>query len=122
MLPGRRWIDNPYDESPGAAPRRENFGLRYRGFIDVPEDGVYGFRLTSDDGSRLFVAADLIVDDGIHGARERSGYVALGAGLHPMELVFFQGRGGVALTFHYDGPGFDKREVERDVLLHAQLP
>jgi hypothetical protein len=106
-----------------AAPRSENFGLRFRGFIDVPQDGVYGFHLTSDDGSRLIVAGDLIVDnDGVHGTRERSGYVALGAGLHPIELVFFQGRGGVALTFHYDGPGFDKRKVERDVLFHTQLP
>ncbi|MEJ2239233.1 MAG: FN3 associated domain-containing protein, partial [Gemmatimonadales bacterium] len=88
-----------------AVLRSENFGLRFRGFIEVMEDGVYGFHLTSDDGSRLYVAGDLIVDnDGIHGARERSGYVALAAGLHPIELVFFQGRGGVELALRYDGP------------------
>jgi hypothetical protein len=106
-----------------AAPRTENFGLRFRGYIDVPEDGVYGFHLTSDDGSRLFVAGDLVVDnDGIHGARERSGYVALAAGLHPIEMEFFQGRGGVDLALRYDGPGFDRREVPRDVLFRSQIP
>ncbi len=102
-----------------AAPRDEDFGLRFRGFIRVPEDGVYGFHLASDDGSRLVIAGEVVVDnDGIHGARERSGYVALGAGLHPVELVFFQGRGGVALTLHYDGPGFERRELDHDVLFH----
>ncbi|MFC1640264.1 PA14 domain-containing protein, partial [Gemmatimonadota bacterium] len=101
------------------APSSENFGLRFRGFVNVPADGVYGFHVTSDDGSRLFVDGEQVVDnDGVHGARERSGYVALEAGKHPIELVFFQGRGGVALTFEYDGPGFEKRVVEGEVLFH----
>ncbi len=108
---------------PGTATRRENFGLRFRGFIDVSEDGVYGFHVTSDDGSQLSVAGDLIVDnDGIHGARERSGYIALAAGLHPIELLFFQGRGGVELALRYDGPGFDKRELEQAALFHTRRP
>jgi hexosaminidase len=102
-----------------AAPSRESFGLRFRGFISVAEDGVYGFHLTSDDGSRLLVGGDKIVDnDGVHGARERSGYIALGAGLHPMEVIFFQGGGGVALTFELDGPGFERRVVNGNVLFH----
>jgi len=101
------------------APSDENFGLRFRGYLSVLEDGVYGFHLTSDDGSRLFIDGTQVVDnDGIHGARERSGYTALASGLHPVELVFFQGRGGVDLTFEYDGPGFEKREVEGEVLFH----
>jgi len=106
-----------------AASREENFGLRFRGFIEVPQEGVYGFYLTSDDGSRLFVSGDLIIDnDGVHGARERVGYVALAAGPHAVELQFFQGRGGADLALSYEGPGFDRREVERDVLYHAALP
>ncbi len=101
------------------APRDENFGLRFRGYLKIEENGVYGFHLTSDDGSRLFIDGDQVVDnDGIHGARERTGYAALAAGLHPIELVFFQGRGGLALTLEYDGPGFSKREVGADVLFH----
>jgi signal transduction histidine kinase len=35
--------------------RNENVGLEFTGFISIPRDGVYNFRLTSDDGSRLFV-------------------------------------------------------------------
>jgi hypothetical protein len=87
--------------------------------LEVPEDGVYGFYLTSDDGSRLVVDGKQVVDnDGVHGARERSGYVALAAGLHPIELLFFQGRGGVGLELAYDGPGLTKRDVGAAALFH----
>jgi len=102
-----------------AAQRDENFGLRFRGYVEVPEDGVYGFFLSSDDGSRLLIDGDEVVDnDGIHGVRERSGYVALTAGKHPIELAFFQGRGGVGLSLFWGGPGFEKREVEPEALMH----
>ena len=33
----------------------EYTGLRFNGFIEVPQDGLYTFHLASDDGSRLFV-------------------------------------------------------------------
>jgi hypothetical protein len=106
-----------------AAPSNENFGLRFRGFLDVPVDGVYGFHLSSDDGSRLLLGGDLLVDnDGIHGVRERSGYAALEAGLHEIDLIFFQGSGGVGLSLFFDGPGIDRRELPPGMMYHTTLP
>ncbi|MBL9135906.1 MAG: response regulator [Verrucomicrobiales bacterium] len=35
----------------------ENTALQFRGFIEIPRDGVYSFWTRSDDGSRLFVGA-----------------------------------------------------------------
>ena len=68
------------------------------------------------DGDALF---NLLVDnDGVHGTRERAGYVALATGLHAIELLFFQGRGGVELNLQYDGPGIDKSEVGSETLFH----
>ncbi|HZW70654.1 MAG TPA: family 20 glycosylhydrolase, partial [Hanamia sp.] len=32
-----------------------SFGLQYRGYIDVPANGIYSFYLTSDDGSTLYI-------------------------------------------------------------------
>jgi hypothetical protein len=99
--------------------REDYFGLRFRGYIEIPETGVYGLHLTSDDGSSLSIGGDVIVDnDGIHGAREKSGYVALEAGLHPIELVFFQSAGGVALSLSIDGPGLEKQEISPTMLFH----
>jgi signal transduction histidine kinase len=36
-------------------PRPEHVGLCFTGFLKVPQDGLYTFYMTSDDGSRLFV-------------------------------------------------------------------
>jgi hypothetical protein len=56
----------------------------------------------------------------IHGTRERSGYAALEAGTHPIEVHFFQGAGGVSLGLAIDGPGFEKQEVPGRLLLHEE--
>lgn len=35
--------------------RQEHIGLCFTGFLEIPQDGLYTFYTTSDDGSRLFV-------------------------------------------------------------------
>jgi len=97
----------------------ELFALRFRGYVRVPETGVYSFHLTSDDGSRLLIDGGTLIDnDGVHGARERTGHQALEAGWHEIEIVFFQGRGGLALGLETQGPGLDRQEVPVTWLAH----
>jgi len=104
LAPARRSVVVAIDLRP--SPRKENFGLRFRGFIRVPATGVYGFHLSSDDGSRLLVDGQAVVEnDGIHGMGERTGWVGLEAGLHPFELDYFQGCCGIGLRLDVDGPG-----------------
>lgn len=81
--------------------RGEDFGVRLSGFLRVPEDAVYEFALLSDDGSVLRIGGDLVIDhDGPHAARTATGAVALAAGHHPFELLFFQGEGDRTLELH----------------------
>jgi hexosaminidase len=84
----------------------ENFGLRFRGYLFVPDDGVYAFRLMSDDGSVLRFANDTALDhDGLHTASVATGEVALGQGLHPLEVLYVQAGGGKALTLEWSLDG-----------------
>jgi hexosaminidase len=79
--------------------RAERWGARFTGWIQVPADDVYTFRLTSDDGSQLWIGDRLVVDgDGPHAAQERSGSIALAAGRHPIRVDYFQAGGGKALA------------------------
>ena len=79
-----------------------SFGLQYRGFIDIPETGIYSFYLTSDDGSVLYIDNKKVVNnDGLHSAIERSGEVALEKGLHYFSLDFIEGGGGYTLRLLY---------------------
>jgi hexosaminidase len=81
------------------AERDEYYGLVFTGYIRVPNDAIYTFSLTSDDGSRLLIGDATVIDhDGPHATTERSGMVALEAGYHPITVLFFQAGGGKALT------------------------
>jgi len=74
------------------------FGLRFGGYLSVPEDGVYVFRLTSDDGSILRFGGTVVLDnDGAHRETSRVGEVALSKGLHPFDVLYFQAGGGSKL-------------------------
>ncbi|MCB0578700.1 MAG: DUF1080 domain-containing protein [Phaeodactylibacter sp.] len=87
-----------------------NFGMRYNGYIAIPKDNNYVFRLRSDDGSRLLIGGQEVVNyDGLHGADKMDGEVALRKGLHAFQLDYFQGGGGkfIALEWSsYDNPAF----------------
>ena len=82
--------------------RAERYGIRFTGFLRVPDAGLYEFALTSDDGSNLVIAGRMVVDnDGYHGAEEKTGMIALTRGLHPFLLRYAQATGGAALRLRY---------------------
>ena len=90
---------------PGVTDRFEWFAIDYQGRIMLPQAGTYTFRLTSDDGSKLFIDGELVVDnDGIHGPGAIDGEATLSAGLHDVRVQYFQGpREEVALVLEW-GP------------------
>jgi hypothetical protein len=88
------------------------FGLVFEGYLDVPETGVYQIFLSSDDGGRIYLDNQVLIDyDGIHGAGEMSAPAALEKGLHPLKLIYFQRRGGLGLKVSWEGPGLAKEEI-----------
>jgi len=99
----------------------EAFGLRFRGYLDVPEDGVYSFRLTSDDGAVLRFAGTTILDhDGLHGASSKEGQVALARGLHPFDVLYFQAGGGKTLQLEWAAPEGDFTVVDATTVLRIR--
>ena len=83
----------------------ENFYIDFDGFIYIPEDGEYKFRLTSDDGSRLYINNQMIIDhDGYHGADTKDGRVRLEKGYYPILVEYFQGLGGKTLYLNWKTP------------------
>jgi hexosaminidase len=96
-----------------ADARKDRFGLRYRGWIQVPADAVYRFTLGSDDGARLYVDDALVVDrDGPQSPGGSVGSIALAKGLHRFELRYFQGGGDKQLQL----------QVARDGAAPASVP
>ncbi len=99
------------------AERGTYFGLKFHGYIDVPKNGIYTFYLKSNDGSRLFIdGEELIENDANHGAVEEPGAIGLSAGKHRIELKYFQCGGGKALKVSWEGPSFSKKEISPNEL------
>ncbi len=73
----------------------EHFAIIFTGYINIPKDNNYVFRLSSDDGSILTIDGNEVINhDGLHGADARDGELALAKGYHPFKLSFFQNKGG----------------------------
>jgi alpha-L-fucosidase len=97
----------------------EHFGFRFTGLIRVQRDGMYRFSLSSDDGATLRIGGELVVDhDGIHAAYEKTGSTALAAGLHRIEVLFFEKGGHESLDLWIEGPDLPRRAVGPEMLLH----
>ncbi|RYE08277.1 MAG: beta-hexosaminidase, partial [Sphingobacteriaceae bacterium] len=96
-----------------------SFGLKYYGFLSIPTDGIYSFYLTCDDGGILKIAdREVVNNDGWHGPIEKSGQVALKAGLQPIALDFVEGGGGYTLKLKYSVNGSAITEVPAAWLKH----
>jgi YVTN family beta-propeller protein len=99
----------------------DGFAIQFYGQLEIPASGTYTFYTRSSDGSRLLIDGAQVVDnDGVHSARERSGSVSLSAGSHDIVVEFFDNDANETLTVSYEGPGINKQEIPLSAL--ATLP
>ena len=94
-------------------------GRILQGFLEVPEDGLYTFELTSDDGSLLWLHNELLVDnDGLHGSATEVGHIALEQGFHPIRIEWFNKTGGASLDLKVGHNGKAASTVPASWLAH----
>jgi len=102
----------------GVAGTKTDFGIRFTGFLQIPRDGKYKFLLGSDDGGRLRVDGDVVVDvDGIHPYQQREVQRELTQGSHRVEIDFFQQGGEWVLKAELSGPDFPRRPLSAAMTL-----
>ncbi len=85
---------------------RDSFYSEIGGLLRVERAGSYAFRLISDDGSRLYIDGQAVVDhDGPHGPEPKDGTVELSAGEHELRIVHYEAGGGEHLELQWRPPG-----------------
>ncbi|MFE7404753.1 family 16 glycoside hydrolase [Isoptericola sp. NPDC057559] len=90
----------------------DNFISQATANLTVPTDGEYTFRLTSDDGSRLSLDDELVVDhDGLHEATPKEGTTTLTGGVHSLLVEFVEAGGGQELHLEWKTPGSSAFEL-----------
>ena len=93
----------------------DDFAVKYSGDFAVSRGGEYTFHMTSDDGSRLFIDGEEVLDnDGMHGPIEKTVKVNLDSGIHSIEMLYFEGLTGGRVDLDWSGPGFARKQMQFD--------
>jgi hypothetical protein len=109
--PGLTRTDGPIDFQEDPAFKlpwasTDHFVAHWTGRLYVPSDGSYELATGSDDGSRLTVDGNVVVqNDGLHAYEEVGNTVALTQGLHNLFLEFFQNEGEARCRLLWKPPG-----------------
>ncbi len=89
-------------------PRSQDdyFNFEFHGYLYIENAGSYQFQTTSDDGSRLTLDDNVLVEnDGLHGNRTiTSALTSLAAGPRIINVKYFEATGGQNLVVRYKGP------------------
>jgi hypothetical protein len=103
--------------------RDDYFAFRFNGFLQAPTAGIYKFSLDSDDGSRLYIGDELVVDnDGLHGAGTGvEGQVALSRGVHAITIEHFEREGDQSLVVNWQPPGRSLVKIPANAFFRKEL-
>ncbi|HYE05787.1 MAG TPA: S8 family serine peptidase [Planctomycetota bacterium] len=104
--------------SPDALIGVDTFSARWTGEVMAPIDGAVSFITTSDDGVRLWVGDQLIIDNWAdHAPTEDIGVVAMVAGQrYPIRMEFYENGGGAVARLAWQGEGLPRSIVPQQWL------
>jgi len=108
------WVTSEGDNLSGFT---DDFGIRFRGKIRVPETGSYQLILGSDDGSKLFIDGVEVLDHGgIHTFSYINTWETLSMGWHDIEVQYFERDGPAQIQLRWDPP-FGPNNVPNEAYL-----
>jgi beta-glucosidase len=96
-------------QSPQSGVNATQWSAKWTGTLVPPTTGTYTFSLTSDDGSRLFVNGQQVIDNWRdQAANTETATVSLTAGQSAsIEVDYYQDGGGSSVTLGWQPPGQD---------------
>ena len=88
------------------------FAARIVGQVEVPADGIWSFRMESDQSAALWIDGELVIDDAAsHSYRSKTGIISLTAGKHDIEVWYWEGYSSAGLVLSWSGPTIASEEV-----------
>ncbi|MCJ7712102.1 MAG: PA14 domain-containing protein, partial [Chloroflexi bacterium] len=84
----------------------DQMGFRATGELMIDSAGTYAFRTASDDGTKLWIDNQVVVDnDYWQGFTWREGTIYMDAGPHSFAVGFYEGGGGAGFEVQWDPAG-----------------
>ncbi len=100
----------------------DTFTVRWTGYVATPSvAGVYTFYTRTDDGVRLWVDGELVVEHWAdQAAAEHSGTIELAADeLYPIKLEYYENTGAAVAALRWEPPGMAKEIIPAASLVPA---
>ena len=126
------WVANLDDVQPSATgicarpdltvlPRRNDVGIEFSGYIQVPADGAYTFHLATDSGAllRIHEATVIDADGGYRAGSEAIGSIRLQAGHHPIRLFYARRQAGTpSLSLQWSSATLPREDIAATAFSH----
>lgn len=107
-----------FDFDLSVAGKEDDFAIRFVSNVRITTAGEYRFWLGSDDGSRLLIDGNVVINnDGIHPSETNVGRIVLSAGFHKVEVEYFERGGDASLTLEISS----QRMVRQPLAGHLYL-
>ena len=115
-------IDFDWDLAEPVPGVGQDFSARWTGIVTPEHSEAYTFITRADDGVRLWIGGELVVDDWhVHSAAERSGEIELEAGkAYDLELEYFDGLRHAAVKLMWRSASRQKEVVPTSALMTAR--
>jgi glucose/arabinose dehydrogenase len=108
--------------SPGPSIHNDGFSARWLGTVQAQFTETYTFHTISDDGVRLWVNGQLLVDNWtIHSPVENTGSIALVAGKkYSFRMEYFDNTGGATAELMWSSPSTPEQPIPKSQLYPHQ--
>lgn len=105
-----------FDWSLGPMKNLDTFSVRWTGQVQATTTGFYTFYTLSDDGVRLWVDNNLLINNWTdHSVTENSGSISLTAGnKYDIKLEYYENKGVSVIKLHWMPPGKNKQIIPQE--------
>ncbi|MBM3474209.1 MAG: DUF1080 domain-containing protein [Armatimonadetes bacterium] len=98
---------------------RDNFSARWTGTLKVDKDAEHTFYLTTDDGTRMWVDGNLLIDAWVPRPPTTSEEkLTLGAGAHEVRVEYYEQGGAATARLEWSAEGLERQAIPADHVTH----
>lgn len=108
--------------SPATNVPSDGFSVRWEGDVLADNPGMYTFYTRTDDGVRLYVDGQLLIDRWVGQAEtERSGSINLTAGKHVIRMEYFEDRTNAIARLYWSANLTDGTNISKQIIPQSKL-
>ena len=117
-------VDFDWDTGePAVGIASDQFSARWEGFLEAPHSGLYAIHVESDDGARLWLNGELVIDGwSDRAATQLNVCWPLQAGVkYPIKLEFYERSREAVIRLLWSSPSTPKRAIPSSQLYTAEM-